>query len=194
MELSGGEAGWGWRTGGVGDGCLPFVCRGYRAQRRRRRGEHDLWHFSVFSPAILGRPSQCGDAVFRARRTEGRLVSFVASAGLPTLTPTSVSVHSTRRPREEHLGMRVWRGLVHLFVCCLCLHGLLPPGTAARSSTCEQLDVWIYCPCVWLSVFVGACVAGCNELVFDCCQPSSTRARCVFGYLRADMESDSYDT
>jgi hypothetical protein len=49
-------------------------------------------------------------------------------------------------------------------------------------------------PCVWLPVFVGACVAGCNELVFGCCQPGSTRARCVFGYLHADVESDSHDT
>lgn len=53
-------------------------------------------------------------------------------------------MHSTRRPREEHLGMRAWRGLVHLFVCVLPVPAWAP-GTAARSSTCEQLDVWIYC-------------------------------------------------
>lgn len=40
--------------------------------------------------------------------------------------------------------MRAWRGLVHLFVCVLPVPAWAP-GTAARSSTCEQLDVWIYC-------------------------------------------------
>jgi hypothetical protein len=49
-------------------------------------------------------------------------------------------------------------------------------------------------PCVWLPVFAGACIAGCNGLVFGCCQPGSTRVRCVFGYLRADVESGSHDT
>jgi hypothetical protein len=46
----------------------------------------------------------------------------------------------------------------------------------------------------WLPVFIGACIAGCNELVFGCCQQGSTRARCVFGYLRADVESNSHDS
>jgi hypothetical protein len=53
---------------------------------------------------------------------------------------------------------------------------------------------WIHLPCVWLHVFAGACIAGCNELVFGCCQPGSTRARYVFGYLRADVESGSHGT
>jgi hypothetical protein len=52
----------------------------------------------------------------------------------------------------------------------------------------------LYYSCVWLSVFAGACIAGCNELVFGCCQPGSTRARYVFGYLHADVESSSHDT
>jgi hypothetical protein len=43
-------------------------------------------------------------------------------------------------------------------------------------------------------VFDGACIVRCNELVFDCCQPGSTRARCVFGYVRVNVESDSHDT
>jgi hypothetical protein len=43
-------------------------------------------------------------------------------------------------------------------------------------------------------VACGACIVGCNELVFGCCQPGSTRARCVFGYLRADVEPGSHDT
>jgi hypothetical protein len=34
----------------------------------------------------------------------------------------------------------------------------------------------------------------CNELVFGCCQLDSTRARCVFGYLHADVEPGSHDT
>jgi hypothetical protein len=33
-----------------------------------------------------------------------------------------------------------------------------------------------------------------NHALFDCCQPDSTRARCVFGYMRADMEPGSHDT
>jgi hypothetical protein len=49
-------------------------------------------------------------------------------------------------------------------------------------------------PCVWLLVFAGACIAGCNELVFGCYQPGSTCARCVFGYLCTDVESGSHDT
>jgi hypothetical protein len=49
-------------------------------------------------------------------------------------------------------------------------------------------------PCVWLPVFAGACIAGCNELVFNCYQSGSTRARCVFGYLCTDVKSDSHDT
>jgi hypothetical protein len=49
-------------------------------------------------------------------------------------------------------------------------------------------------PCVWLHVFAGACIVGCNELVFGCCQPGSTRARCVFGYLRVDVEPGSHDS
>jgi hypothetical protein len=46
----------------------------------------------------------------------------------------------------------------------------------------------------WLSVFAGACIAGCNEMVFSCYQLGYMRARCVFGYLRADVESGSHDT
>jgi hypothetical protein len=34
----------------------------------------------------------------------------------------------------------------------------------------------------------------CNELVFGCCQLDSTHARCVFGYLHADVEPGSHDT
>jgi hypothetical protein len=49
-------------------------------------------------------------------------------------------------------------------------------------------------PCVWLPVFAGACIAGCNELVFGCCQSGSTRAMCVFGYLRTDVELGLHDT
>jgi hypothetical protein len=49
-------------------------------------------------------------------------------------------------------------------------------------------------PCVWLPVFVDACIVGCNELVFGCFQPDFTRVRYVFGYLRVDVESDSHDT
>lgn len=49
-------------------------------------------------------------------------------------------------------------------------------------------------PCVCLSVFAGTCIVGYNEMVFGCCQPGSTRARCVFGYLRADVEPGSHDT
>jgi hypothetical protein len=49
-------------------------------------------------------------------------------------------------------------------------------------------------PCVWLYVFSDACIVGYNELVFGCCQPGSTRAKCVFGYLRIDVESDLHDT
>jgi hypothetical protein len=48
--------------------------------------------------------------------------------------------------------------------------------------------------CIWLPVFAGACIAGCNELVFDCCQLGYTHARYVFGYLRADVELGSHDT
>jgi hypothetical protein len=51
-----------------------------------------------------------------------------------------------------------------------------------------------FLPCVWLPVFACACIAGCNELMFGCCQPGSMRARCVFGYLLADVESGSHDT
>jgi hypothetical protein len=49
-------------------------------------------------------------------------------------------------------------------------------------------------PCAWLPVFAGTCIAGCNELVFGCCQPGSTRVRCVFGYLGTNVESGSHDT
>lgn len=109
----------------LANGCLPFVCRGYRARRRRRRrGAHGLWHFSVFSPAILGRPSQCGDAVFRARRTEGRLVSFVASAGLPTLTPHLGlgAQHKTPARRASWHARMAWsRTSVCLCVACACM-------------------------------------------------------------------------
>jgi hypothetical protein len=47
---------------------------------------------------------------------------------------------------------------------------------------------------VSLLVVCRACIAGCNELVFGCCQPDSTRTRCVFSYMRTDMESGSHDT
>jgi hypothetical protein len=47
---------------------------------------------------------------------------------------------------------------------------------------------------VWLPVFASACIVGCNELVFGCCQPDSTRARYVFGYLRTNVELGSHDT
>jgi hypothetical protein len=49
-------------------------------------------------------------------------------------------------------------------------------------------------PCIWLAVFAGAYITECNKLVFGCCQPGSMRARCVFSYLRADVESDSHGT
>jgi hypothetical protein len=35
--------------------------------------------------------------------------------------------------------------------------------------------------------------AGCNDLVFGCCQPDSMLATCVFVYLRADIELGSHD-
>jgi hypothetical protein len=61
-------------------------------------------------------------------------------------------------------------------------------------ATACSITVLLHLPYVWLLVFAGVCIMGCNELVFGCCQPSSTPARCVFGYLRADVESDSHDT
>jgi hypothetical protein len=66
--------------------------------------------------------------------------------------------------------------------------GFMPsPHEAAiyrRGSGENALLVGVYVddlPCVWLPVFAGACITGCNELVFGCCQLDSTRARCVFG-------------
>jgi hypothetical protein len=52
----------------------------------------------------------------------------------------------------------------------------------------------LHLPCVWLPIFAGVCIAGYNELVFGCCQPGSTHAKYVFGYLRADVKTDSHDT
>jgi hypothetical protein len=41
----------------------------------------------------------------------------------------------------------------------------LAPGDA--HGICS-INLYQY-PCVWLPVFAGACIAGCNELVFGCC-------------------------
>lgn len=54
--------------------------------------------------------------------------------------------------------------------------------------------ILIHVLCVWLTVFTGARIMGCNDVVFGCCQPSYTRARCVFVCLRADVELGSHDT
>jgi hypothetical protein len=73
--------------------------------------------------------------------------------------------------------------------CTVC-HWLLEPGTHSAGGTRARTASISYI--VLLTVFTGNC--GCNELVFGCCQLGSTRMRCVFGYLRADVESNSHDT
>jgi hypothetical protein len=59
----------------------------------------------------------------------------------------------------------------------LALHGMnvrykfqLP--LARLCGICISIHVFV-CLCVCLLVFAGACIAGCNELLFGCCQPGS---------------------
>jgi hypothetical protein len=70
-------------------------------------------------------------------------------------------------------------------IACMCRRSLVIFLSGVRV-------ILIHVPCVWLTVFIG--IVGCNEVVFGCCQPGSTRARCVFGCLRVDVESCSYGT
>jgi hypothetical protein len=74
-------------------------------------------------------------------------------------------------------------------------NSLINSGTLEKKlRTGMAQEVKIHYPCVWLTVFAGAYIAGYNELVFGCCQPGSTHARYVFGYLHADVEPGSHDT
>jgi hypothetical protein len=71
--------------------------------------------------------------------------------------------------------------------------GTLPLGGRATGRDTGRAP-GLQTACVWLTLFVGACIARCNRLVFGCCQLGSTHARYMFGYLRVDVKPGSHDT